>query len=237
MLYTIADPHLSFGMDKPMDVFRGWENYTEKLEARWRALVKPEDTVVLPGDISWAMTPEQAEADLRFLHGLPGTKIIGKGNHDFWWATMRKLEQFTAAHGLTTIRFLFNNAYLADGISVCGTRGWFFDAENDAAGEKVILREAGRLRASLTAGIALGGVPVAFLHYPAAADGRICVPIFDVLREFGVTRCYFGHIHGDRSGRYADYVAEGIRFSLISADSLDFCPKKVDVQPGTKDFI
>ncbi len=237
MLYAIADPHLAFGADKPMDIFKGWDNYTEKLKRNWEALVKPEDAVVLPGDISWAMTPAEAAADLRFLHGLPGTKIIGKGNHDYWWATMRKLEQLTAAEGLDTIRFLFNNAYLADGISVCGTRGWFFDAEGDEAGDKVIRREAGRLRASLTAGVSLGGLPLVFLHYPAAADGRICEPIFEVLKEFGVKRCFFGHIHGEKSDRYRDFTVDGIRFSLISADYLDFCPLKITPTADGKDFV
>lgn len=228
-LYVIADTHLSFGTDKPMDIFKGWSDHTDRLSSSWRALVTGEDTVVIPGDISWAMNTEDTGPDFAFLNALPGTKLIGKGNHDYWWGTMRKMEQYLTDSGFDTLHFLFNNAYLVDGISVCGSRGWFFDAagENGAENEKVILREAGRLRRSLEAGVALGGEPVAFMHYPVVTEEGACEPILAVLKEFGVRRCYFGHIHGDRSGRYNDFSAEGIRFSLISADNLAFCPKKV----------
>ena len=226
-LYTIADPHLSFGVDKPMDVFRGWADYTEKLKSNWERLVTPADTVVLPGDISWAMTLPDSAPDLAWLDALPGTKLIGKGNHDYWWTTMKKMQAFTEAQGFRTIRFLFNNAFLCGDIAVCGSRGWFFDDDADEADEKVIRREAGRLKTSAQAALALGGTPVAFMHYPMAADGKVCGELFQVLKDHGIRRCYFGHIHGDKSGRYADYTVDGVRFSLISADFLRFCPKKV----------
>ena len=228
-LYVIADTHLSFGTDKPMDVFKGWSDYTDRLSSAWKELVTPEDTVVIPGDISWAMDIKNAVKDFEFLNSLPGEKLIGKGNHDYWWCTMRKMEEFLRENHFDTLHFLFNNAYLVNGISVCGSRGWFFDAagENSAENEKVILREAGRLRRSIEAGIALGGEPTVFMHYPVVTDEGACKPLLDVLKEYGIKRCYFGHIHGDRSGRYNDYTAEGIRFSLISADNLAFCPKKV----------
>ena len=102
-LYTIADTHLSFGCDKPMDIFKGWTDYTQRLSAKWNALVEPSDTVVIPGDISWAMTLGEAAADFRFLDALPGTKIIGKGNHDYWWQTMSKLNIFLRENGFSTI--------------------------------------------------------------------------------------------------------------------------------------
>ena len=228
-LYVIADTHLSFGTDKPMDIFKGWTDYTDRLASSWRELVNEEDTVVIPGDISWAMNTEDTYEDFAFLNALPGTKLIGKGNHDYWWGTMRKMEKYLADNKFDSLHFLFNNAYLVDGISVCGSRGWFFDAagDNGEENEKVILREAGRLRRSIEEGIALGGEPVAFMHYPVVTDEGACEPLLNVLKEYGVKRCYFGHIHGDRSGRYNDFTAEGIRFSLISADNLAFCPKKV----------
>lgn len=228
-VYVIADPHLSLQTQKPMDIFRGWDRHVERLEAAWTAAVRPGDTVILPGDISWAMRLEEAEADLRFLHELPGTKIIGKGNHDLWWPTMKKLTDFTAEKGLDSLRFLFNNAYAAEGIAICGTRGWFFDAENGDEKDKVILREAGRLRVSLEAARALGGTPVAFTHYPVAADGFCCEPLMRVLLEYGVSRCYFGHIHGDNRPQLRDFTVRGVRFSLISADYLKFVPQKVQI--------
>lgn len=212
-----------------MDIFKGWTDYTQRLASSWRELVSPRDTVVVPGDISWAMSTHEAKEDFRFLHELPGRKIIGKGNHDYWWSTMRKQEVFLKEQGFDTIDFLFNNAFLVEGISVCGSRGWFFDAagSNGEENEKVIAREAGRLNRSIEAGIALGGEPVVFMHYPVVTEEGRCEPLFEVLKNNGIKRCFFGHIHGDRSGRYNDFTVEGIRFSLISADNLAFCPKKV----------
>ena len=225
-LYTLSDPHLSFGSEKPMDIFRGWSDYTERLKTNWSALITDRDTVVIPGDISWAMSLDGAKEDFAFLDSLPGTKIIGKGNHDYWWATMKKAESFFAENGFDTLKILFNNAFAVDGFAVCGTRGWFFDDRTDDV-EKVLRREAGRLRTSIEAALALEGEPRVFLHYPVVYDGSVCEELFSVLKEYDIKRCYFGHIHGDRSGRYADYEYGGIRFSLVSADFLAFCPKKV----------
>lgn len=228
MLYVLSDPHLSFGSGKPMDIFKGWDNYTQRLQKNWSAVVSDRDTVVLPGDISWAMDLDGAKEDFAFLDALPGTKIIGKGNHDYWWATMRKMEAFLAENEFRTIRILFNNAYRVDDFAVCGTRGWFFDDVTEDV-EKVLKREAGRLKTSIEAALALGGEPVVFLHYPVVYDDKVCGELFSVLKEYNVRRCYFGHIHGDRSGRYLRYEYDGVTFSLASADFLYFCPKKVDI--------
>ncbi len=227
-LFVIADLHLSLGEpEKTMDVFPGWRGYTQRLSENWARLVHPEDTVVLPGDISWAMDLEDAWADLAFLDALPGEKIIGRGNHDYWWATMRKMQNFVLEKNLSTIRFLFNNAYLCGDVAVCGSRGWFFDAQEAQDNAKVIAREAQRLRVSIEAGLALGGTPAVFMHYPVIMDDKRVDPLMDVLKAYGITRCYFGHVHGDRTGRFTDFTAEGVRFSLISSDFLDFTPKKV----------
>lgn len=228
-LFVLADPHLSLGTDKPMDIFIGWQGYVDRLRSNWERLVKPEDTVVLPGDISWAMDIKNCKEDFGFLHSLPGTKIIGKGNHDYWWTTMKKMQGFLDENGFDSIKILFNNAFLADGISVCGTRGWFFDAQEAEDNSKIIAREAGRLRTSIEAGLSLGGTPVVFTHYPVVMDDKACEPLFDVLKAYGIGRCYFGHIHGDKTGRLTDYTVDGVRFSLISADYLGFCPKFVSI--------
>lgn len=225
-IYVIADPHLSLGTDKPMDIFRGWQDYTLRLQKNWENLVSENDTVIIPGDISWAMSLEEAEKDLSFLNSLPGRKIIGKGNHDYWWCTMRKMNTFLEEKKFDTLNFLFNNAYEAEDIAVCGTRGWFFDDKSDNA-EKVILREAGRLRTSIEAALITGKEPVAFLHYPVVYDSGVCEELLTVLKEYGIKRCYFGHIHGEKTGRYEKYTCDGITFSLISADFLAFCPKKL----------
>lgn len=225
-VFVIGDPHLSFSVEKPMDIFGGWQDYTKRLKDNWEKVVSPTDTVIIPGDISWASDLEHATEDFRFINSLPGKKIIGKGNHDFWWTTMNKLEKFKAENSFESINFLFNNAYEVENIAVCGTRGWFFDDKSDNA-EKVITREAGRLSRSIEQALTFGKEPVAFLHYPVAYESGVCEILLDVLKKYGIKRCYFGHVHAEKTGRYEKYTYDGITFSLISADFLSFCPKKV----------
>ena len=130
--FTIADLHLSTldSTNKSMEVFgRRWSGYTEKLKANWKRLVTDNDTVIIPGDISWALTLDEAKSDLTFLNSLPGKKILGKGNHDFWWTTMKKHNAFFAENGIDTISFLFNNAHETDDFIIAGTRGWYYDED------------------------------------------------------------------------------------------------------------
>ena len=225
-LYGIGDLHLSLGVpEKPMDIFHGWENYMQLLEQHWRAMVQPEDTVVLAGDLSWGMTLPQAKADFAFLETLPGQKIILKGNHDYWWTTTRKMETFLAANGFDTLHILHNNACIVDDTALCGTRGWPFD-DLAAQGEKLMAREAGRLRMSLQAA-GDAAQRIAFLHYPPIYPGAAAQELVDVLHDFGVTECYYGHLHG-KSIRYATQgERDGITYRLISADGLAFCPYKI----------
>ena len=226
-IFALGDTHLSLGTDKPMDVFKGWDNYVERLESNWRSLVEEEDVVVIPGDISWAMSLEGAENDLRFLHSLPGKKLLMKGNHDYWWNTKKKMEGFLVEKHLDTISILFNNAYRFGDVTVCGSRGWFFDAE-DAAEKKVLLREAGRLRMSIAEGKKLGGNLVVFLHYPPVTQLLQCEEMMSVLCEEGIERCFYGHLHG--ASVYNAFTGEkhGVKFDLISADYLKFCPKLIE---------
>lgn len=224
-VFVIGDLHLSLGTDKPMDVFPGWEGYLPKLERSWRALVAPEDTVVLAGDTSWAMNLADTKADFTFLQGLPGQKWLLKGNHDYWWTTARKMQTFLQENGLDSLHILHNNACVVGDAALCGTRGWPFD-DVAAQGEKLMAREAGRLRMSLQAG-QQAAQRIAFLHYPPVYPGASAKEIVDVLQEFHVTECYYGHLHG-RSIRFAvQGDVEGIRYKLISADSLGFCPYKI----------
>ena len=133
-LFSIADLHLSLSVNKPMDKFGSrWTNYTEKIEKRWRAVVGPDDTVIVPGDISWAIDLDQALADLSFIHALPGKKILGKGNHDYWWSTIRKMESFIVQNNLSSIRFLQNNAFVVEDYIVTGTRGWYLEEKQQTA--------------------------------------------------------------------------------------------------------
>ena len=149
-LFVIGDPHLSFGCQKPMDIFKGWENHAVRLEENWKDVVGENDTVVLPGDISWAMNFEELLPDFQFLHRLPGKKVILKGNHDYWWSTQNKMDHFLLQNGLDSIEMLHNSCICAEGFRLCGTRGWLFE-NGQPHDEKVLAREAGRLRLSLDA--------------------------------------------------------------------------------------
>lgn len=226
-VFAIADPHLSLGTDKPMDIFKGWADYIQRLEKNWRGVVSDKDTVVLPGDISWGMDLKGALPDFQFLNGLPGKKIILKGNHDYWWTTRRKMESFFAQNGLHTLSVVHNDAVAADGIAVCGTRGWFFDAEDDQD-KKVLLREAGRLRASLEVAKCTGLEPVVFLHYPPVYEDKVCEEIYRVLTDFAVRRCFYGHIHGFAVQKSFNGERDGIKFRLVSCDYTGFCPVLVE---------
>ncbi len=226
-LFALGDPHLALGMDKPMDIFPGWENHKERMEANWKKLVKPEDTVMLPGDISWAMNLPEAKPDFAFLNSLPGTKLISKGNHDFWWTTVTKMNAFFAENGFSTLHIVHNNAYTVGDVAVCATRGWFFDDDTPHS-DKVIAREVGRLKTGIAAAEATGKEPLCFLHYPPLNGKEECKPIMDVLRESGIRRVYYGHLHGNAIPHAFQGQKDGIRFQLVSADALGFCPLLVE---------
>ncbi len=228
MLYTIGDLHLSLGCDKPMDIFSGWSNYLERLEANWNSLVTDEDTVVLLGDHSWALRLEDSYKDMEFIHSrLKGKKILVKGNHDLWWSTMNKLNNFIQSNGFTSIQFLFNNAFLVEGIAICGTRGWIRE-NGEQPDMKVLNREAGRLEASVKEALKLDGEPVAFIHYPPIYRSEENVYLTDVLQRYGIKRCYYAHLHGASIKGALNGVVNGIEYRLVSADSVDFTPVKID---------
>ena len=152
----MGDLHLPFGRQKPMDIFGGWENYTERIEKNWNSVVGEDDCVVIPGDISWAMSIEEALPDFEFIsRRLRGRKIISKGNHDYWWTTLKKMNGFLQTNGFDNIRILHNNAFEECGIAICGTRGWIND-DGEPQDELVLLREAGRMDASLKAAVSTG---------------------------------------------------------------------------------
>lgn len=225
-LYVIGDTHLSFGTDKPMDIFGGWSDYTERLKNNWQRLVTKNDTVVINGDISWSMSLDESFKDFEFLNSLNGNKIIIKGNHDFWWSTKTKIENFFKENSFDSLKILHNNAYRVGEFSVAGSRGWFFDAEADG---KVMVRECARIERSILAAKELGGETVVFLHYPPVSQTKDCEQIIEVLARHEIKRCYYGHLHGT-AAKYA-FCGEkfGIDFRLVSADYLGFCPKCVYV--------
>jgi len=224
-LFVIGDTHLSLGEeDKPMDVFNGWEGYLPKLERNWRTLIKPEDTVLLAGDISWAMSLEDTKADFAFLQSLPGQKYIIKGNHDYWWTTLNKMNRFLEENGFDTLHILHNSSVEVDGVSLCGTRGWLNEVQQPED-EKILNREVGRLKMSLDA--ASCEEKLVFLHYPPLYPGQMQSAMTDLLKEYGIKKCYYGHLHGHFIRYAVQGVHDGIEYKLVSADGLGFCPYKI----------
>lgn len=234
-LFTLADLHLSFSVEKPMDVFGGrWKGYVGQIEAAWRERIAPGDTVVLPGDFSWGMTLGQALEDFRFLHSLPGRKILLKGNHDYWWNSVTKMRAFLADEGIDDIFFLQNDAYEANGAILCGSRGWICEDKMSTQDEKILRREAMRFELSLRAGEALRlqkGMPdaelIVFSHYPLITGSERENPILPVLEKYGVKRVYYGHLHNWEDKPLCDFQ-NGIRFTLVASDHCRFVPQLIE---------
>ncbi len=232
-LYAIGDLHLSLGGSKPMDVFGdAWAGHVERLRAGFQQVAK-EDTVILCGDLSWAMNLPDAVCDFAFLHELPGKKFLLKGNHDYWWQTAKKLNNWFAEQGWEDFSILHNNAALYDdgegGVALCGTRGWFFEEDGDAQNDKIYKRELLRLEASLKCGRELGAARIfAFLHYPPLfGNGYECREILELLGDYGVERCFYGHLHGPAIRLAVQGERNGIEYTLVSADGVGFSPIKI----------
>lgn len=221
-IYAIGDLHLSVAAKKPMDIFSGWDDHAERLINHWQTKIKPADTVILAGDTSWGMTLASAVPDFRLIDRLPGKKIILKGNHDYWWASMTKMNETFSEYGFTTLSILHNNSYEVEGKQICGSRGWLFET-GERHDEKLIRREAMRIEASLKSAAGTGE-RILFLHYPPVYAGQVQERFIELMRRYGIKRCYYGHIHGV-GHRYAiqgNY--RGIKLTMISSDYLGFDP-------------
>ena len=222
-LYAIGDLHLCLGAPKPMDIFGGaWLGYMDKLR-QGMSVIGPEDTTVLLGDLSWALGLEEAKEDFAWIDSIPGRKIILKGNHDYWWNTATKFYRFCELNGFSNQFILNNNHFEYDGFAICGTRGWFFEEERSGThDEKVFNRELLRLEASLQSA---GDLPkIVFLHYPPKYKGYECEEILQLLKNYEVRHCFYGHLHGASHGLAMEGVWEGIDFRLVSADKLNLQP-------------
>ena len=222
-LYAIGDLHLCLGAPKPMDIFGGnWVGYMDKLK-EGLSIIKPEDTTVLLGDLSWALDLEGAKADFAFINQIPGRKIILKGNHDYWWSTASKFYKFCEENGFSDMHILHNNHFEYEDYAICGTRGWFY--EEDRSGqhdEKVFKRELMRLEASLKS--AEEKPKLVFLHYPPKYKGYECPEILSLLKQYDVRRCFYGHLHGASHGLAVEGLWDGTEFKLVAADKLNFQP-------------
>ncbi|MBP7185351.1 MAG: metallophosphoesterase [Ruminococcus sp.] len=227
-LYVLADLHLCFSdPTKTMSIFNGWQDYQERIKKHWLENIKQEDTIVLPGDISWGMSLAEAVPDFRFINELPGNKIIIKGNHDYWWSTMKKMEEFLDAEGFNTIKILHNNHFRYEKYGICGTRGWV-NMPGETQDEKVLKREVQRIETSIRSALSEDLEPIVFLHYPPIFATNFNYDILEILYRYNIKDCYYGHIHGRSAHELCvTNTYDGINFHLIAGDYLQFIPEKV----------
>lgn len=235
-IYVMGDLHLPFGVNKPMDVFGdGWQGYTEKIKEDWNKKVKNEDTVILAGDFSWATYLEDTYKDFEYLCALPGKKIMLKGNHDYWWTTIKSMKKYLEENNFNNIDFLYNNSFLIEDKIIVGTRGWaLLDTENS---RKMVKREAARLELSLKSAIEKYGEQkekICIMHYPPVLatymknEYTYNSEFLDVMKKYNVKRCYYGHLHGASHKDAIEGKVEGINLKLISGDYLNFKLEKID---------
>ncbi len=232
-VFAIGDLHLPGADNKTMDVFGPtWQNHRERMKEQWDQLVRPEDYVLCPGDISWAMNLVEAEADLAFLGQLPGKIIMIKGNHDYWWQSITQLRAQLPAN----VQAIQNDFVALPGnLAVCGTRGWLhpeapnFSIETDT---KIYQREVNRLRLSLDAAVQVNRKPTfVMLHYPPFTDGGIPSGFTELLEEREVPICVYGHLHGYSITSAITGLIQGTDYHLVSADALGFAPKLIGTFP------
>ena len=223
-LYAIGDLHLPGGQEKPMDIFGDhWEDHFTRISQDWRARVKDEDTVLIPGDISWAMQLAAARADLEAIGALPGRKVILRGNHDYWWSGITQVRE-ALPPGMFALQ---NDALALEECVICGSRGWVFptpEAPLSAEDDKIYRRELLRLEMSLNAGQKLrGNQPlVLMLHYPPLSLQVMDTGFTELAQRYGVSLGVYGHLHGPglRGGFQGEH--QGVRYRLTSCDALGF---------------
>ena len=232
-IYAIGDLHLSGEpASKPMEVFgEHWRNHKEKVAANWQNTVIAQDTVIVCGDISWAMTLEEAAQDLDWLAQLPGRKLLLRGNHDYWWSSLSQLRACLPEN----MHAVQNDAFDAGDCVFCGTRGWTIPLGQNAAAqdEKLYRREALRLEMSLKDAKRIAGSrPIfAMMHYPPLLPEtmRQGTEFTRLLSEYGVTRCVYGHLHGQSVQRGFSGEYRGVQYDLVSCDALGFVLKDVSI--------
>ena len=232
-IFTIADLHLSFNTNKPMNIFgTNWENYEEKIKKDWQEKVTEKDLVVLPGDFSWAMYLDETEKDFAYINSLPGKKILLKGNHDYWWSTVTSMRKYIDSKEFKNIDFLYNNSYEVEGNIIAGTRGWV--QSNEEEDKKMINRETIRLELSIKDGIQKYGEDkpiIICMHYPPYTNYNVQnlldSPFIEIMRKYNVKKCIYGHLHGESIKEAIQGNIKGIDTTLVSADGVNFKLMKI----------
>lgn len=224
-IFAIGDPHLSLAQPKPMDVFGPkWERHAQRMAENWRAVVAPDDVVLVPGDISWAMQLGAAKLDLEMIGALPGRKILLRGNHDYWWSSLAKVRSILPS-GMVALQ---NNCVQLPGLAVVGTRGWTIPSEGAAEEDrKIYAREVERLSLSLKdmerqqpTGVILG-----MTHFPPFLDLGNPTDFTRLFAQYGVKTVCYGHLHNLPPGRAFEGEIDGVTYVHVSSDYIDFTPK------------
>lgn len=233
-IYVIGDLHLSFGVDKPMDIFgNNWLNHAERIKENWLAKVKDEDTVILPGDFSWATYLDEAYKDFEFLNSLPGRKILLRGNHDYWWETLSKMNKYLKENNFENIEFIYNTSALVEEKIIVGTRGWTTVNYNQEENQKMLKRETARLKLSIEDGIKKFGEDkeiIAFIHYPPFFKETVSeeIDFIKLLKKYPqIKRCYYAHLHSSAHREAIEGNIDGIEYKLVSSDYLNFDLMKI----------
>lgn len=242
-VWALGDLHLSFGVpDKAMDVFGNqWKDHPEKIRAQWTKLINQDDLVLIPGDISWAMHPEQAKADLDWIDALPGTKVMIRGNHDYWWSSLKKVEAILPP----SIHIIQNNIYRWNDVAIGGARLWdspeysFQDyihfienkranpltkVEDPEEAQKIFERELGRLELSLKQLPKSGITLIAMTHYPPISADLTPSRVSALLEKYGISLCVFGHLHNVKPDALPFGTKGNTKYVLTSCDYLNFTP-------------
>lgn len=207
-----------------MNIFGdNWENHDQKIKANWNKKVKQNDLVLLPGDFSWAMYIEDAKKDFEYLNELPGTKLLLKGNHDYWWESLTKMRKFLEENNFKNIDFIYNNSYIWEDKIIVGTRGWSEQEEN---AEKIIRRENLRLELSIEDGVQKFGKDkeiIVCMHYPPFNKyEKLELNFIKTMKQYNVKTCIYGHIHGEATKEAKQGKIDGIQFIMASSDYTNF---------------
>jgi len=227
IIYALSDPHLSHGVDKPMDVFgRHWAGHADKIADAWKRIVRDEDLVLVPGDISWATRLSEAKPDLVFLDALPGLKLLTKGNHDYWWPSKKRDFKFDS---LRSMRFLHGRTVRAGALAIAATRGWVSPGDSwfRPADQKIFDKEMRFLKQALES-MGDASFRLCMLHYPPFDDSLSPAPAAAALEASGVQHVVFGHLHGEDCINAARWGrSQEITYHLASCDALDFAPMRI----------
>ncbi len=235
--FAIGDLHLSFGenIEKPMDIFGGqWVGHADRLKENWLANITDEDVVIICGDISWGLRLEETAADFEWIKSLPGKKILFKGNHDLWWQSTGKLNKI---FGDENTVFVQNKCHIiehqGEKIAICGSRGWICPGENGFTQDdkKIYERETLRLKMSLDEAKAADvDKIIGVLHFPPTNSSFQMSNFTELMAEYGVSTCVYGHLHGKEAFKHGlQEVLNGVRYELVSLDYLEACPKEVRI--------